>query len=234
MMLLSLSGCGSTLPDADNRTRFVEALHALPDGEQAMRICETLDEPVRSDCVVAAVEASPLHPAAADWCATIVGVPRYECRFQLAERRHDLHGCDEAGPFTDDCKLHIFSASLDDIWPNDATFTDGAARVRAHLATAGLPTTDLRYWSAAFRHGLLRRRPFDRSVCAAMQDPTLIEACRHTGIAVYHNLLNHERDFGRFRCDGGALPPTLAYHDDPELDAIITERRATDLCKPGR
>jgi hypothetical protein len=234
MMLLYLPSCTSPVADAGAQSRFVAALHALPDADAAMDLCITLDETLRSDCVVATVEAAPRHPSAPSWCAALSGIPAYECHFQLAERRHDLAACRAAGPFEDDCRLHIFSASLDEVWPADLTFAEGVTRVRAHLGTTGLPEADVRFWSAAFRHGLLLRRPFDRRACEALPEPELSDACRHTAVAVYHDLLNHERDFGRFPCDDGPLPPSLAHTEDDELDAIIAERRTADLCRKGR
>jgi hypothetical protein len=228
MMSLALLACGPSFPDATDRAAYVEALKES-DGRAIMAKCEDAG-PLLADCVIKAVEASPRDEHAGSWCDRLSGTSRDECRFQLAERRDDLAACADAGSYADDCRLHVFSRGLPDLWTGD--FAAGVGAVRAKMAEVGIPADDYRFWSAAFRHGLLRTRPFDRSACSAAGDPALVDACRHTALAVYQDLLNHERDFGHFPCDGGPLPASVAYVPDPDIDAILADRRPRDLC-PG-
>jgi hypothetical protein len=231
MMSLALLACGSALPEARDRVGLVEALQALPDAHAVMAICRDLSDSVRFECVIAAVEAAPRDQEAPEWCDLLTGSNLDECRFQLAERTRDLAGCARAGAYADDCRLHVFSELVPEIWPKQGDFAAGVTAVRSEMLAVGIAPDDYRFWSAAFRHGLLARRPFDRQACSVAGDPALVDACRHTGLAVYQDLLNHERDFGHFPCDGAPLPETLAHTADPDLDAIIAERRPRDLCR---
>lgn len=235
LVVASLAACDRSpdpVPPAAERVRYLDALAMLPERpEAAIAACAGLGDALRGPCVVAAVEAAPRHAEAAAWCDALpAGTWRDECRFQRAERTGDLAGCAEAGAFADDCRLHVWSQGLHRLWPRGTPVPDGVAAARAALGAAGIDPADDRFWSATFRHVLLASRPFDRRVCDATGDERLADVCRRTGVAVYHDLLNHERDFGAFPCDGAPLPERLAYAPDPEIDEVIARRRAADLC----
>jgi hypothetical protein len=177
------------------------------------------------------VEAAPKAPGAPALCDRIESTTlKDECHFQLAERRNDLLACKEAGAFVDDCRLHAWTAELKSAWGDPPDFPTGAASARAVMVKDGIDPADPRFWSATFRYALLRKRPFDRNQCKPL-DPELRDACQHTGLATYADLLNHERDFGHFPCHGEPLPPTVAYTPDPDLEAMVISRLDRDLCK---
>jgi hypothetical protein len=231
LALLALIACqnGPAIPARDDREGLVAALRLLPgDPAAAMSRCRALGDTVRGECVVAVVEAAPKHAEASAWCDEIGGLDRDECHFQRAEGTRSLADCGKAGAFADDCRLHLWSFRVGKLVK--PTLPETVAAAREAMEQDGIDPADPRFWSATFRAALLESKPFDRAACRALEDAALSEACLHTGIAVWHDLLNRERDFGSPPCDGKPLPATLEHADDPELDAILAERLASDLC----
>ena len=190
-------------------------------------------EALRADCWIAAAakrpsSGSPLEQKLSD-CESIPSEhDRGECAFVLAETtlRPDL--CTLAGPFADDCALHVvswkFAASK--VLSEDAAATD--------IVASGLAFDDPRPWSAYFRELLGRAQPLDRSTCAAVTSPARAEACRRTGLALHEDRMNQARDQRAFTCvDGiptGPWPDQVAWAPDPELAEALAAR--TDLCTP--
>ena len=226
-LLAFACGAPSAVPSAADRTQVLAALAALPDCDAAAAACEGVSTAARSECVVPLVEACPKDKRAETWCASLSGVPRDECAFQRAERTGDLDACADAGAFVDDCRLHLWSRVDAPAGP----LADAVATLRAEMVARGIDPEDHRFWSASFRRALGQAPVLDRGACETVADAALADACRHTAIALWHDKLNHERDFGQFPCDGGPLPESLAHAPDAELDAILAERRAGDLCR---
>lgn len=222
--------CGSerAVPPADDRRQVLAALAALPDCAAAASTCSAVGAAARADCMLAIVEQCPKDPRAAGWCDQLDGVDHDECAFQRAERANDLDGCADAGAFVDDCRLHLWSRVK---VPADRPLGEAVTGLRDEMTKRGIDPGDERFWSASFRRALGQMPALDRGACDTVTDAKLADACRHTAVALWHDLLNHERDFGAFPCDGGPLPPSLAHVPDPELDAILAERRANDLCR---
>lgn len=172
--------------------------------------------------------ARELCLAAADRCEEIpAGINRDECHFRRAEKRGDIAACAQAGSFVEQCRMHVFSAGFA-TWSAEATVGRDEPAVAARIAEAGFAADDPRPWSAWYRHALDRRRPIDRAACRAVPDEMRREACLHTGVALYQDLLNMARDRHLYPCDGGPLPPLLQTTPDPELDAVRAAR--SDLC----
>ncbi len=161
-------------------------------------------------------------------CDSLVGAAHDECIFRAAEAAGDAKMCRDAGAFADDCRLHLFSAGFARWAPSDPTAGRDEAMVEPHILDAGLAVDDPRPWSAWYRHVLSARRPIDRAGCTAIPLELRREACLHTGIALYNDLLNMARDKKLYPCDGGALPEVLTTTPDPELDAVRAARK--DLC----
>jgi hypothetical protein len=231
LALLALLACqnGPAIPDRDDREGLVAALRLVGDDPAAaMTRCRALGDTVRGECVVAVVEAAPKHPEASGWCDEIGGLDRDECHFQRAEGTRSFADCAKAGSFQDDCRLHLWSYRARKLV--EPTLPETVAAARDAMREDGIDPADQRFWSATFRSWLQDTKPLDRGACRTIDDPTLADACLHTAIAVWHDLLNRERDFGSPPCDGKPLPDTLAHVDDPELDAILAERLASDLC----
>lgn len=219
-MILLLFAC--TFPsdragDAEDRARYVAGLAS---GECA----PVRDAALRDDCYAATVD-SP-----ADCEAVNDAKVRGECWFQLAESTEDASLCPRAAPFVDDCALHVLSRGFAGWLPRRARPGEHEDAAAARILATGLAVDDLRPWSAFYRHVLGSTRPLDRAACDAVADPARRVECKRTGIALYHDILNRARDKNRYPCDGGPLPPVLAYTPDPELDAVRAAR--TDLCPP--
>lgn len=227
-LLAFACGTAPAVPTAADRGHVLAALAALPDCDAAAAACDQASAAARGECVVPLVEACPKDKRATAWCASLSGVPRDECAFQRAERTGDLDACVDAGAFVDDCRLHLWSR-VDA--PAGLPLAEAVIALRAEMVARGIDPDDHRFWSASFRRALDQAATLDRSACDTLTDPALADACRHTAIALWHDKLNHERDFGQFPCDGGPLPASLAHAPDAELDAILAERRAGDLCR---
>ncbi len=238
--LALLLSCGPLLqpqpPAADDAATYAAALAAIAAEPVAgATACADIVRPaLRADCTSAAAEALAATDAAAaaGLCAGLpAGSGRDECHFQVAERSADVRRCADAGDFADDCRLHRLSADLRNLLPASATdLATAEATLAPHLRDYGFAPDDMRPWSAAFRYLLARELPLDRGRCDAVTDPDRAEACRHTALALFEDMLNHARDTTGLPCDGGPLPPRLRYRPDPDLDAILARRMATDLC----
>lgn len=167
--------------------------------------------------------------AAADRCEDLpTGMNRDECHFRRAEKRGNIAGCAQAGSFQEQCRMHVFSAGFA-TWSSDPWVGRDEAVVAGKIAEAGFGPDDPRPWSAWYRHALNARRPLDRAACRTVGVELRREACLHTGIALYQDLLNVARDRKLYPC-GGPLPPLLQTAPDPELDAVRASR--TDVCSP--
>jgi hypothetical protein len=153
---------------------------------------------------------------------------RGECWFQIAESSKDASYCPKAAPFADDCALHVLSTGFATWLPKRPRPGEHEEEAARRISAAGLAADDLRPWSAFYRHVLGASRPIDRAACANVADATRRDVCERMGITMYHDLLNHARDFGGYPCDGGELPLALAYTPDPGLDAVRAAR--TDVC----
>ncbi len=207
---------------------------ALRSGDPAA--CRALNDPtLRADCLLAVVEgqARAEPEATAALCEEVpAGTWQDECWFQLAERSNQPEHCARAGLFADDCRLHALSSRLPRLLKASAPgeFEEALA---PELLKLGFTAEDLRPWSAAYRHALGRQRPLDRGSCAAappLGGLDLLTVCRQTALVLMNDRLNRARDSRRVPCDGGPLPPELSYAPDPELDALLAERKARDLC----
>jgi hypothetical protein len=222
ILLLPLLACGTAAPAVGgpvqgDPARFVAGLSS---GD-----CTPVADPaLRDDCRVSTAKAPADCEVVAD--ATLRG----ECWFRLAEKGKDPALCPKAAPFADDCALHVLSAAFPKWIPKGTRPGDHDDDAAAQIAAAGLAADDMRPWSAWYRWVLLEERPLDRAGCANVADAARREACLHTGIALYQDLLNRARDRHTYPCDGGALPGALQTTPDPELDALRAAR--TDLCTP--
>lgn len=205
IFLASILACGPT------------AAEALRDGA-----CEKIDDSdARSACLAERGD-----------CGTLTGNPHDECVFRSAERAGDAGKCRDAGAYADDCRLHLLSAGFSKWAPKEPLPGRDEALVEPHIIAAGLAVDDPRPWSAWYRYALGARRPIDRGTCASIPEELRREACTHTGIAMYNDLLNMARDKKLYPCDGGPLPEFLATTPDNELDALRAGR--TDLCSSSR
>jgi hypothetical protein len=150
----------------------------------------------------------------------------------VGEMRDSLEGCDAAGPFQADCKMHLLSGRLQTLTEHDQ------AQLGAGVFDLGralkFEADDVRPWVAASRWWLGLSSPLDRSRCNALEtDATTLDVvaiCRKAGTQLYADRLNHARDTRAFPCDGGPLPPSLQTTADPELAALTLYRRDVDLC----
>lgn len=236
---LAVLGCGRAGPG--DAATYREALDlAARDPAAAWERCRALIlDGLRDDCDLVAVEAwatggSEPTDALLARCATLGGeTARAECAFQVAERRDHAAACAAAGPFADDCRLHLFTLGLDRWIPRGATPADPAlhAELVVQMRRVGLPAGDLRPASAFFRAVLDQQPVLDRGACQALV-PGWREACWNTGEAVYGDRLNRARDQGALPCAGDPLPPTLAHADDAALDAALAARQREAGC-PG-
>ncbi|MBN1336781.1 MAG: hypothetical protein JXB39_12560 [Deltaproteobacteria bacterium] len=234
--LVLFAACTRGSP-AEERTAWLAAL-GLEDPAAAFEACMALhDDALRADCGLAAAErlAHTRGPTTGDLlarCRRLDGWAADECAFQVGERRRDPAACAAAGRFADDCRLHLFSTGLASWVPAGASPSDPALleRLRSEGAATGLDPTDERAASAYFRWVLGGRVPLDRGACDALSDPALQDACRHTGLALYADRLNHARDTRTYPCGGGVLPASLAYAPDPEIDRLRQRREEEDLC----
>jgi hypothetical protein len=216
-----LAACGGAshpdgVPDAAQREAWLAALKS--------GACETVtNEALRDDCWLARVAHHP------EVCEKMAGeTARSECWFRVAEAQADPSLCPKAGIFAEDCALHVLSTSFASWVPRDARPGAGEDEVERRIAASGLAADDPRPWSAYYRWILGQQHPLDRASCAAATTEERRDACAHTGLALYADLLNHARDRRTFPCDGGPMPPELQTTPDPEIDALVASR--TDLC----
>lgn len=234
-----LAACGeSEAPRAGDAAAYAEALAALEEAPaEAARLCAAIDrDELRADCVTAGVErlAATELAAARALCESLPdGAGRDECLFQAAEAGRDPGLCAAAGRFADDCRMHLWTATLQASLPRQTLPAEASELVPPLLEAHGFAPDDGRPWVAVYRMLLGARRPFDRSLCDAVSDEERRTICRDAGRDLYQDLLNNARDTGRFPCEGGPLPPMLAHTPDPELEALIARRRPVDLCPDG-
>lgn len=126
--------------------------------------------------------------------------------------------------------MHVWARVLAASIPA-GTAVDAAEPSVASLArAAGFGPDDPRPWVVFARHLLGSKMPLDRGRCRSLQDRTRRRVCRDATRDLFHDRLNHARDTRTFPCDGGPMPSLLAHTADAELEAILAERRAGDLC----
>ena len=126
--------------------------------------------------------------------------------------------------------MHVWTRVLAASVPRHAA-VDEAERVAASLAhAAGFGLDDPRPWIAFARHLLGSEMPLDRGRCQGLGDPMRRRVCRDATRDLFHDRLNHARDTRTFPCDGSPMPERLSHTGDAELEAILAERVAGDLC----
>lgn len=177
-------------------------------------------EELRDQCWVSRVECAGVSAPRA----------RAECAFREAEATKNPARCADAGPWVDDCRLHLWSASFKAWAPRGVRPGEAEELATTEVAKYGFSEDDPRPWAAWYRWVLAQTRPLDRQACHRIGDPDRREACLQTGLAYYDDLLNMARDRKLYPCDGGPLPEVLTTTPDPEIDALRAAR--TDLC-PG-
>ena len=153
---------------------------------------------------------------------------------QLAEASGQPQLCEGAGRYADDCKLHLWTATLLRELPRDARPAEAEELVPPLLEGHAFDVGDGRPWVAVYRMLMGGRRPFDRGLCDEIPHAERRQICRDASWDLYQDLLNRARDRGRFPCDGSPLPSELISTPDPELEAAIERRRTEDLCPPPK
>jgi hypothetical protein len=237
LLLPLLFACADDPPvdAAADAAAYAAALAAIEDTPESTRAhCAAVRTPaLRGDCITAGAEALARKATneAAALCATLPdGIPRDECGFQVAERSGQAGRCADAGRFAEDCRMHVWSRALAEALPPGTPLAEAEPRVAALAADAGFTAADPRPWVVLARYLLGRDAPLDRARCDALSDAKRRQVCKDAARDLFHDRLNHARDTGTFPCAGGPLPALLAHTPDPELDAIVAERRAGDLC----
>jgi hypothetical protein len=210
----------------------LSAVAAAP--ADAVALCAPIqDAPLRADCVTSGAERVAMVDAevAAALCASLVGgFGRDECGFQVAERSGDVSRCDTAGRFSEDCRMHLWSRTLREHVSVGAAPADAEQRVVELAREYGFEERDPRVWIGLTRYLLGPVEPLDRGVCHDLEDPQRRMVCKNAARDLFNDRLNFARDKGLFPCEGGALPASLVTVDDPELEAIIEQRKQMDLC----
>lgn len=221
-LLLQLTACGAPSDHAPAAEAHAWA-KALATGD-----CEGLAADLHDACVIADVER--LRADRCDDARTVRA--RGECRFRLAERTLDARICARAAPYVEDCALHVLSATFRSWVPAGAAPGGPEEELLAgKIVQAGLDVDDPRPWSAWYRWVLGAQRPLDRGACGKVASPQRREACVQTGRAVFEDRLNRARDEGTIGCSASdsaqdAVPELLRHTHDPELDALVAQRRA--------
>lgn len=147
-------GGGDALPPAAERAALVEALRAAPvDPDGAFERCKDVREPTsNADCVTAVVQAAPRHPQAQAWCAGLPQVwQQQECAFVRAEFADDLQGCADAGPWADECRLHVWRGRVPRL-VQDRGVQEAIEACRHGLVADGLDPEDPDLWHPVFWH----------------------------------------------------------------------------------
>jgi len=228
--LVACSGAVEVVPsDAAALPVALSAVEAEP--ARSVELCAELATPsIRHDCMLHGVEhlARRDPDAASGICARIpAGLDADECFFQVAERSRQPARCAQAGRFEEDCRMHAWSARV----PHLAGPADGAAEWRLALSEAaaemGFDADDARPWVAAARFILGRDTPLDRAFCDGWPVPQRTH-CRVAGRDLFHDRINHVRDARKWDCEGPP-PALLAFTQDDELDAILSQRRV-EIC----
>ena len=191
----------------------------------------------RGDCALAAVQglaAKTRHETSAllQMCDELPSeLTRAECAFQIGEQRNDRAACAQAGPFAEDCRMHIYSAAFTRL--KAVPDAEIEAAFDALALEFGFSTDDPRPWVAASRWLLGRTSPLDRHRCDDLTVTSKIDrvkVCHVAGRQLYMDRLNHARDTNQYPCDGSPLPDDLKTGDDSELDQLRLERERRDLC----
>jgi len=230
MWLLLLACANRVDPVAESR-RYGEAIGRIDrDPVAAFDLCEGLrDEDLHDDCFVAIAEREARRGAAAaadKACAEVRGEgPQYECQFQVAERTNDRDRCARAGPFADDCRMHIWGRQLGEALPPPITFGEADGRLPNLVSHAGFDPSDERPFFAAYRHLHGLSSPIELGACAAVA-PARQALCETAGAQIYGDLVNHARDTGALPCPNEPLPARLEPGDHPALRRLLDERRA--------
>jgi hypothetical protein len=233
LLLVACSKSDDTMSDPQAFTRALA--RAEVDPRAATELCLDLGEPrMRAACMseVAPRLAKSDRSAALTACAALGAPHGADCTFRLAETLGDSTLCAQAGEFADDCHLHLFSEHLRDWIPAGARPGNVEAVAASWILDAGLSPDDPRAWSAVYRWVLGQQRPLDRASCDNILDAMKRDACRMTALAHYNDLLNHLRDKGEQLCQD-PLPPRAQFVEDPDLRALLIERRSKDLCDPN-
>jgi len=199
--------------------------------EAAAELCARLTGgDSRADCVLHGVErlAGEDAEAAASLCATLQGLGADECHFQLAERSGEVERCAGAGRFAEDCRMHAWSQRVPRLAEGSDPSEIWGQRIAAGAREMGFDPADPRPWIAAARHVLGLQLPLDRSPCA-LWPADAVEPCRHAGLGLFHDRINHLRDTRSWDCS--EPPPEQVSFDetDRELAAVWADRRA-EVC----
>ena len=233
LMALWFVGCGPTPADraADARA-LPAALAAVAESPaDAVSVCAELrTAPAQDACVLLGVErlARTDPDAAAAICGTRSGLAADECYFQVAERSSEPLRCEAAGRFAEDCRMHAWSARVQKLAPAGTSMADWGDRLGAEARAMGFAADDVRPWIAAARFVLGQQQPLDRAPCSAWPAPGA-DACRQAGLGLFHDRINHTRDFGAWDCTD-PLPELLGVAaGDDELEAVFAARRG-ELC----
>lgn len=233
-LLCTITACGQTnlAAEAQRLSAALQAVQRTP--AAAEETCAALELPeLRAECITAAVERlATKDPALAhSLCGGLPpSIGRDECFFQRAERSADPTACEDAGRFAMDCRMHLWTQVVVQAVPGGAAPGSFEEELSITAAEAGFEAEDPNPWIPVYRRALGMRRPLDRASCNQAGTELRVATCRNAGVQLYNDLLNHARDTQSFPCAGGPMPPTLAYTADPELDALVAERRSRDLC----
>ena len=204
------------------RERHAELLERIAAGELDVP-CATLGDPtLAADCTWAAVSAG----APPERCAELTDLAADECWFLAAEEHRDVRYCASAGRFERDCRMHQLSQglrTLSDDWQQ------AEREASDRIVAVGLGD-DANAWHAVYRGLLSRLEPLALGPCRSARAP---EACVEAGTGLFHDKLNRFRDLGADLCEG-PLPDDVTYTPSAELDAVLAQRRATDLCSGVR
>lgn len=228
---VACSGGSDPHARTDDARRLPVALDAVAaDPSATAEHCGGLRTPAaRGDCVLHGVErlARSDAPAAAELCGLLEGLDADECFFQVAERSRQPARCADAGRFAEDCRMHAWTVAVPKLG-SPATPPDvWADRLTEAAADLGFAADDPRPWIAASRHLLGRSLPLDRGWCDGWAEAPRA-ACRQAGLGLLHDRINHARDSGKWTC-GEPVPELLAVASDPELEAVLAERRS-EVC----
>ncbi|MBN1336215.1 MAG: hypothetical protein JXB39_09665 [Deltaproteobacteria bacterium] len=215
-----------------DRETYVALLRSsdTPIAERMDRCLELADPALRSDCALVTAEAAPRQGAGRieAWCDRVpAGTWRDECWFQASEQARRagdwmraLALCRETGPFSTDCRQHLWQLALHASVP-----PEGPAGFATHLETAREvferfrpllaedPEFEERFWLRWFQEGFEQGLGLDVSAC----DPLPVRdaaRCRLAATHVYRtrldrSLLTSAPSLAGF-CDRATKDPTVA------------------------
>lgn len=215
--------------------------------EQGFATCAAItDEDLAGDCalVVATRAATGSRESPTTWCARVPeGTWRSECLFEGSEmmlRRNNPEAavslCLKAGPFRDDCAMHLWQSSLDRVtWGmTTATFAERlpAARQIYDSWSMWLSETDLegRFWSRFYQVGFGGRAGVDLSVCDALASEDALR-CQRVGAEVFASRLGpYLQMSGQLAAfcarplGSAVVAPWVGARPHAALDAALAER----------